>query len=428
VTHQQALRRSVGFAFVTDQWPAKVDNQPDNLADAVREIVAGGVHREDASPRRTTVYAALLGTVRGPVVLYRTHPEAPETAADFESNLDEFIDLVDHRELSEWDGAWLQELGDIDGLGDLIDRPFGDRPDWLDAFIDELPNGDLRPRSAEHDQGRPVVQGSGRTKRGSPSDARDLLPSHGADDLKDAWGIDAHGPRKRVGPDAGEGLQFDVGALGWAMDGAAEPLVKASEGLAVAAAAAGTAAAGFALIAILAPAPPAAKAGAAVGAGAAMEAAGVLAVVSGVLGVLSAVAVVVERHIDAAKKKTPNPEDAGTSNVHVHDPTLRPHLVGEVVFGPSAGDRHRPRVRVATEWDGGTSYGWVHFGAPRAQPFVMPGDDAMPSDSSDETPNIWLGAFNAGTGDSSDDYWIVSRGDWAWSRFGAPRARSARNG
>ena len=58
----------------------------------------------------------------------------------------------------------------------------------------------------------------------------------------------------------------------------------------------------------------------------------------------------------------------------------------------------------------------------------MPGDDAMPSDSSDETPNIWLGAFNAGTGDSSDDYWIVSRGDWAWSRFGAPRARSARNG
>jgi hypothetical protein len=114
---------------------------------------------------------------------------------------------------------------------------------------------------------------------------------------------------------------------------------------------------------------------------------------------------------------TPNPEDEGSGRVHgppVFDWNVGLH--GDLLL-------HRHRVRVIGEWDAGNSYGWMHFGSPRASSGVMPsddgGDERTPAPS---VPTKSAFAVSFTTGGGQDDWWFISRG-WGWSRFGAPRAR-----
>jgi hypothetical protein len=118
----------------------------------------------------------------------------------------------------------------------------------------------------------------------------------------------------------------------------------------------------------------------------------------------------------AKHKQMPNPEDAGgggsplTASI---DYSMQLEMV----------DAERRRYRVVGEWRGGSGYGWLHFGAPRASNPYLPDDGAMPSDTADEQPAIWIaGSVSSGTEHGSDS-WYVGKTSWAWQRFAAPRIR-----
>ena len=403
----KSRRRSIGFAFVTDEWLADVSDPPSDSTEAIRHLAVSEVRRLEQVPERTTVYAAILGNMCGPVVVYKIRRDAPASAADFVSEFDEFIAAVDSSDLPEFLGSKHKELGELFGIEDLIDRVTGDRPDWINSWVEDVGGGELTPREPDHDQGRPVVQGSGRTPRKPGTDSeRGVAGEKEAERLKKEWGIQT-GPAARFGPYGGLGLVYDSGAFrtGWGSDDAQETESSVETGKANTTQAAAVAAA---IVAFVAPYPP-------------------VKAMAGAFALAYAAASVyhtVKAH-DAAvqeekNKHTPNPDDPGSTKDSARAGGL--HLLGEVVYG--SGDHVHPRVHFASERDAGTSWGWTQFGAPRARPSFLPADSAMPSDSSDERPNIWLGAEPAGTNVSGDDYWIAGRMGWAWSRFGAPRARA----
>lgn len=420
-------RHSVGFAMVVDRW----SGTPGKLKDfdtALRRLgKPKDMVQRPAAPDRHTAYCALLGTNRGPLVLYRIFRGAPGTAVDFQAGLDEFIAAVDTRELSDFYGDRAAQFGNVLGIGDLIDRPSdGDRPDWVDAWFNDLGTGQKEPKvPGRGPDSSPVNQGAGRptTRPKDPSQVGGD-PWGGADkaDLKRVWGVQDD-PVPRFGPHGDQGVIYDSKALGvgWGSDGtdkpASEPkLVTNSEILKAGAVAMKAVALICAGIAITDPELISKGTAAVCGVG--------VAGISFDLDAAAWAAGVWERRAKerAAVKKqqhTPAPEDAGDKRPF--DPALPWTLTGEAVFG-SALNRDPRRVRFVSERDAGTSWGWVTFGAPRAQPGLLPAAKAMPSDDADESPTVWLGAEPNADHASSDDFWIAGRVGWGWSRWGAPRA------
>lgn len=393
--------RSIGFAFITDEWSADPGEPASDITDLIHQLAASENRKLEESPERTTVYAAVLGNVRGPVVLCKIRREAPPSAADFFSELAEFVATVDRGDPPELFGPDYDEIGQLFGIDELMSGVTGDRPEWIDAWFNDV-GGELTPREVDRGQGHPVVQGSGHPPRKEPSEHG--VPDKGeAQRMKEAWGITG-APEARFGPQGGQGLVFDSGAFakGWGSDDAQQSESSIQGGKSKTTQ---IMALEFAVIAFIAPVP-------------------VIKAVAGAFAIAFQGASIYHaiKQSDAAErekqKHTPNPEDSGGGK-HPFGPGL--HLVGEVVYGSS--DKRHPRVHFASERDAGNSWGWTQFGAPRAQPSILPDDSAMP-DSSDENPQIWLGAQPSGTHASSDDYWIAGRMGWGWSRFGAPRAKA----
>ncbi|MBP6012840.1 MAG: hypothetical protein KBA31_11485 [Alphaproteobacteria bacterium] len=117
------------------------------------------------------------------------------------------------------------------------------------------------------------------------------------------------------------------------------------------------------------------------------------------------------------KRKMPNPDDgSGTNNPG------QPFVQQTLAIDGAFATRRRYKKIVTGEWDNMQSYGWIHFGSPRAMPSDDGTDERVPSAPIFERTMLAAGLSTGGK-DQGGDGWMVSKG-WAWNRFGAPRAQN----
>jgi uncharacterized protein YegP (UPF0339 family) len=394
--------RVLGAAYVLqmDSGPRAIDPRVRKMSDAV-DLLAGERVPADA-PIRAHLCALFQSNGKPVVVLRRTKLE--RKLRDIARELREFINLMDDGDLGKKTG--IDELNDLTG-GDILGKAQGREgiPDWMKDWIDPVTH---RPTwdGPEGPGGQSVIQGGGRGKTDWKDKAKDRLNErpNAHDLLKDMLGID-------TGDEGGDGA-FDAGGNTphdeqWSRAGWSADVLAYQDGQ------------------YIDPYQPAADGqenaffykveGAVLSIGLGIATDSVPAVVGGICALATA--------LSDPPKRMPDPEGDGEKS---RAPKLPVRLAGEAVTGkPIRNDRRR--VRIDGEWGAGTSYGWIRFGAPRARGTFLPGVSSMPSDDSDERPSIWIGASThaADSGTSSDDAWIVLRGHWGWTRFGAPHALQA---